>query len=89
MKRRKILDNRKAGERNEAEEEGLRATAAIDQILVRLSKNSHLTASSTIDDFTSESIHQYRGSTIAVAEPPLSDNPASGNEVFQASSPDA
>lgn len=89
MKRRKVLDNRRAGERNEAEEEGLRSTAAIDQILVRLSKNSHLTASSTMDDVTSSSIHNYRGSTIAVAEPPLSDNPATGNEVFQASSPDA
>lgn len=42
-KRRKILDNRKTGERNEAEEEGLRATSAIDQILVRLSKSSVLT----------------------------------------------
>ena len=42
-KRRKILDNRKAGERNEAEEEGLRAASAIDQILVRLSKSAPLT----------------------------------------------
>ena len=40
MKRRKVLDNRKAGERNEAEEEGLRSSAAIDQILVRLARNS-------------------------------------------------
>ena len=38
-KRRKILDNRPAGERNEAEEEGLRASHAIDQILVRLTKS--------------------------------------------------
>jgi len=85
MKRRKILDNRKAGERNEAEEEGLRSSAAIDQILVRLSKNSHLTASSSIDDVTSSSIHHYRGSTIAVAEPPSSDNPATSTEVFKTS----
>lgn len=42
-KRRRVLDNRKTGERNEAEEEGLRATSAIDQILVRLSKSSVLT----------------------------------------------
>lgn len=39
VKRRKVLDNRKAGERNEAEEEGLRSSHAIDQILVRLSKS--------------------------------------------------
>mmetsp|Transcript_3307 Transcript_3307/g.6858 ORF Transcript_3307/g.6858 Transcript_3307/m.6858 type:complete len:293 (+) Transcript_3307:100-978(+) len=85
MKRRKILDNRKAGERNEAEEEGLRSSAAIDQILVRLSKNSHLTASSTVDDVTSASIQHYRGSTIAVAEPPSSDNPSPSTELFQSS----
>jgi hypothetical protein len=88
MKRRKILDNRKAGERNEAEEEGLRSSAAIDQILVRLSKNSHLTASSTIDDVASSGIHHYRGSTIAVAEPPSSDNPATSTDIFKSSSLD-
>ena len=60
-KRRKVLDNRKAGERNEAEEEGLRSSQAIDQILVRLSK-SPLVSSSAM---TSRS-------TIAVAEPPSS-----------------
>lgn len=38
-KRRKILDNRRPGERTAAEEEGIRASEAIDQILVRLSKN--------------------------------------------------
>lgn len=86
MKRRKILDNRKAGERNEAEEEGLRSSAAIDQILVRLSKNSHLTASSTADDVASGSIHNYPGSTIAVAEPPPSDNPSAGTKIFESSS---
>jgi len=73
MKRRKILDNRKVGERNEAEEEGLRATAAIDQILVRLSKNSHVTASVDIDehdgDAISTNVHQYQGDTIAVSDP--------------------
>jgi MED6 mediator sub complex component len=37
-KRRKILDNRRPGERTAAEEEGIRASEAIDQILVRLSK---------------------------------------------------
>jgi len=88
MKRRKVLDNRKAGERNEAEEEGLRSTAAIDQILVRLSKNSHLTASSSFDDATSSSIPHYRGSTIAVAEPPPSDNAAARTEVLKSSSLD-
>ena len=41
-KRRKILDNRRPGERTAAEEEGIRASEAIDQILVRLSKSSLL-----------------------------------------------
>lgn len=86
MKRRKILDNRKAGERNEAEEEGLRSTAAIDQILVRLSKNSHLKASSSIDDVTSSNIHHYLSDTIAVAEPLSSDNPATSSDVLKSSS---
>jgi MED6 mediator sub complex component len=38
-KRRKILDHRRPGERTAAEEEGIRASEAMDQILVRLSKN--------------------------------------------------
>ena len=38
-KRRKILDVRRPGERTEAEEEGIRASEAIDRILVRLSKS--------------------------------------------------
>jgi hypothetical protein len=38
-KRRKVLDNRRPGERTAAEEEGIRASEAIDQILVRLSKS--------------------------------------------------
>ena len=38
-KRRKILDSRRPGERTAAEEEGIRASEAIDQILVRLSKS--------------------------------------------------
>ena len=38
-KRRKILDNRRPGERTAAEEEGIRASEALDQILVRLSKS--------------------------------------------------
>lgn len=41
-KRRKILDNRRPGERTAAEEEGIRASEAIDQVLVRLSKSSLL-----------------------------------------------
>ncbi|GAX09414.1 mediator of RNA polymerase II transcription subunit 6 [Fistulifera solaris] len=41
-KRRKILDNRRPGERTAAEEEGIRASEAIDQILVRISKSSLL-----------------------------------------------
>eukprot|EP00934_Nitzschia_sp_Nitz4_P006713 Nitzschia sp. Nitz4//scaffold283_size24287//22646//23452//NITZ4_008410-RA/size24287-processed-gene-0.5-mRNA-1//1//CDS//3329545669//6703//frame0 len=63
MKRRKVLDNRKPGERNEAEEEGLRSTQAIDQILVRLAKSPLV--SSAIPLSTPRS-------TIAVAEPSLS-----------------
>jgi MED6 mediator sub complex component len=46
-KRRKILDNRPAGERSEAEEEGLRATHAMDQILVRLNKSPYVAAIAT------------------------------------------
>jgi hypothetical protein len=46
-KRRKILDNRKPGERTAAEEEGIRASEAIDQILVRLSKSPLLAKKKT------------------------------------------
>lgn len=60
-KRRKVLDNRKAGERNEAEEEGLRSSAALDQILVRLSKSPLVSTSAAT-----------MRSTIAVAEPTTS-----------------
>ena len=38
-KRRKMLDHRRPGERTAVEEEGIRASEAMDQILVRLSKN--------------------------------------------------
>lgn len=44
MKRRKVLDNRRPGERSEAEEEGARASQAIDQILVRLSKSPYVSS---------------------------------------------
>jgi MED6 mediator sub complex component len=64
MKRRKILDHRKVGERSEAEEEGLRASAAIDQILVRLSKSPYVASAPP----------SHRTETIAVAEPPPSAN---------------
>lgn len=43
-KRRKILDNRRPGERTDAEEEGIRASEAIDRILVRLAKSPLVTA---------------------------------------------
>lgn len=79
MKRRRILDNRKTGERNEAEEEGLRASAAIDQILVRLSKNSHIAASRDEDGYERANqlqavtkIHEYQGNTIMLGEPTTS-----------------
>jgi hypothetical protein len=80
-KRRKILDNRKTGERNEAEEEGLRAMGALDQVLVRLSKSSVLTvglatpspsSSGTIRTITSNGNtngSNVEKTTIAVAEP--------------------
>jgi hypothetical protein len=42
-KRRKILDNRRPGERTAAEEEGIRASEAMNQILVRISKSPALT----------------------------------------------
>lgn len=84
-KRRKVLDNRKTGERNEAEEEGLRATSAIDQILVRLSKSSVLTTGlgnpvgvggSTLADPSNSALEgeaNGKDSTkIAVAEPAAS-----------------
>lgn len=43
QKRRKIVDHRRPGERTAAEEEGIRATEALDQILVRLSKSKFIT----------------------------------------------
>jgi hypothetical protein len=45
VKRRKVLDNRRPGERSEAEEEGIRSSQAIDQILVRLSKSPYVAPS--------------------------------------------
>jgi hypothetical protein len=77
-KRRKILDNRKTGERNEAEEEGLRATSALDQVLVRLSKSSVLTVGLATPSPSSSGAITSNGNTngsnvekttIAVAEP--------------------
>lgn len=42
-KRRKIMDHRRPGERTAAEEEGIRASEAMDRILVRLSQSSSVT----------------------------------------------
>ena len=42
-KRRKIMDHRRPGERTAAEEEGIRASEAMDRILVRLSQSSTVT----------------------------------------------
>lgn len=42
-KRRKIVDHRRPGERTAAEEEGIRASEAMDRILVRLSQSSAVT----------------------------------------------
>lgn len=38
-KRRKVLDNRRPGEQTAEEEEGIRASEAIDSILIRLSRS--------------------------------------------------
>ena len=70
MKRRKILDNRRPGERNEAEEEGLRSAQAIDQILVGLAKSP----------LVSPSVPQASlRPTIAVAEPPSTNSSIAGD----------
>lgn len=70
MKRRKVLDNRKPGERNEAEEEGLRSSQAIDQILVRLAKSPLVSSSAPIAP---------PRATIAVAEPPSTNSSVVGD----------
>ena len=70
MKRRKILDNRRPGERNEAEEEGPRSAQAIDQILVRLAK------SPLVSPFAPQASHRP---TIAVAEPPSTNSSIAGD----------
>lgn len=46
-KRRKILDNRRPGERTDAEEEGIRASEAFDRILVRLAKSKLVSGNKT------------------------------------------
>lgn len=46
-KRRKILDNRRPGERTAAEEEGIRASEAMNQILVRITKSPALRSDNT------------------------------------------
>ena len=45
-KRRKIVDHRRLGERTAAEEEGIRASEAMDRILVRLSQSTVVTGKS-------------------------------------------
>mmetsp|Transcript_33425 Transcript_33425/g.40481 ORF Transcript_33425/g.40481 Transcript_33425/m.40481 type:complete len:244 (-) Transcript_33425:56-787(-) len=45
---RRILDNRRPGERTDEEDEGIRATEAIDNILVRLSKSTYVTSSGKV-----------------------------------------
>ena len=69
-KRRKVLDNRRPGERTDAEEEGIRASEAIDRVLVRLAK-SPLIVSSKSDKTkattqkTVESVSDKKGTTAA------------------------
>lgn len=67
-KRRKILDVRRPGERTEAEEEGIRASEAIDRILVRLSKSPLVsppaaTKSTTVEDAKSETASVAQSTT--------------------------
>lgn len=76
MKRRKVLDNRKPGERNEAEEEGLRSSHAIDQILVRLAKSP----------IVSSSAPPGPRATIAVAEPPSTNSSLAGDASIRSKS---
>jgi MED6 mediator sub complex component len=71
MKRRKVMDNRKPGDRNEAEEEGLRSSQAIDQILVRLAKSPLVSQSAPPAG--------VRPPTIAVAEPPSTNSSVAGD----------
>jgi hypothetical protein len=61
-KRRKILDNRRPGERTAAEEEGIRASEAIDQILVRLSTSPLVAkaAATKPDDSRSSNLKKKR-----------------------------
>jgi len=54
-KRRRILDNRRPGERTAAEEEGIRASEAIDQILVRLSKSPLVVSTKNSKDSSNSS----------------------------------
>lgn len=49
---RRILDNRPPGERTEEEEEGIRATEAIDRILLMLSKSDVVVNGRTVPPAT-------------------------------------
>lgn len=66
-KRRKILDVRRPGERTEAEEEGARASEAIDRILIRLSKSPLVSpsATSTKDGDDTKSVTSKASTSVA------------------------
>lgn len=51
-KRQKVVDTRRLGERTAAEEEGIRASEAVDQILVRLSRDLSKRKQTTADAST-------------------------------------
>lgn len=80
-KRRKILDNRKAGERNEAEEEGLRATSAIDQILVRLSKSAPFAMPTSSDTSSNGTVSRKNNSNNNNPSPSAHEQNASTNTI--------
>jgi hypothetical protein len=63
-KRRKILDHRRPGERTDAEEEGIRASEAIDQILVRLSKSDLVVGDKKTTTATTTTTDNAKGDSV-------------------------
>jgi hypothetical protein len=85
-KRRKILDNRPAGERSAAEEEGIRAAEAMESILVRLSKSdvvtNKITAKSTRANPTAAATTSTATAAAAAAAAATPSSTAPGGHVF-------
>lgn len=74
-KKRKTLDHRRPGERTAAEEEGIRATEALDQILVRLSKSKFVTGNGTSGSSNSGSFPKPAASSELKKPPPSASVP--------------